>query len=190
MRTSAHASRSVMHKRGQAILESLLVLLVLLAAFFFFFDFTYGVVTQLHLNNAAARVVRADTVGFNSFQRIKAARVAMLPVSGKRLVPDGGRTLSGAEGELALVRTYLQSESEAEAQGILHYERWDTLHQQIDRKHHLVTGNLSFDVPKTLPGQLGGLFGAHVSPTGTRTLSAMWQMEDHASYYLKDAGNE
>lgn len=176
-----------MHRRrGQAILETLIVLLVMLAAFFFFFDFSYGVVTQLHLNNAAARAARADTVGFNSFQRFKAMRVAMLPVSGKRLVPDGGRTVTSAEGELALVRTYLQSENESEARGILHYERWDTLQQHVTRKNNQTESQLSFEIPLSLPSRLGALFGAEISPTNTRRLTANWAIEDHASYYLSE----
>lgn len=179
-----------MSKRGQAIIESLLVLLILLAAFFFFFDFTYGVVTQLHLNNAAARAARADTVGFNSFHTRKAIRVAMLPVSGKRLVPDGARIVANAEGELALVRTYLQSETESDARGILHYERWDTLQHAVHRKHHLTESHLTFEMPLSMPSQLGALFGAKISPTGTRKLSSWWQMEDHASTYLQESLNE
>ena len=176
-----------MHRRrGQAILETLIVLLVMLAAFFFFFDFSYGVVTQLHLNNAAARAARADTVGFNSFQRLKATRVAMLPVSGKRQVPDGGRTVTSAEGELALVRTYLQSENEPEARGILHYERWDTLQQRVTRKNNQTESQLSFEVPLSLPSRLGTLFGAEISPTNTRRFTANWAIEDHASYSLSE----
>ncbi|MBQ9693737.1 MAG: pilus assembly protein [Kiritimatiellae bacterium] len=179
-----------MNRKGQAILESLLVLLVLLAAFFFFFDFAYGFVAQQHLNNAAARAARADSVGFNSFQRAKAIRVAMLPVSGRRIVPDGGRTVATAEGELALVRSYLQSENDPEARGILHYERWDTLGHRMKRSNHTTESQLTFELPLSFPSQLGALFGHQVSDTGTRRLSATWAIEDHASYYLQDALND
>ena len=179
-----------MSRRGQAILETLMVLLILLAAFFFFFDFAYGVVTQLHLNNAAARSARADAVGFNSFQRSKAARVAMIPVSGRRVVPDDGRVVANAETELALVRTYLQSENPADARGILHYERWDTLREEVKRDQRVTQSQLTFEYPLSLPSQFGALFGMQVSPTGTRQLSATWQIEDHASYYLKETLND
>lgn len=173
------------HKRGQAILESLIVLLVIVAAFFFFFDFTYGVVTQLHLNNAAARAARADTVGFNSFHRQKAIRVAMLPVSGKRLVPDEGRVVNGPEGELGLVRSYLQSQDDPEARGILHYERWDTLHHAVHRSGNRTRSDITFEIPVSLPSRLGQLFGARLTPQQTRQLKATWSIEDHASYYLQ-----
>ncbi len=173
-------------KRGQAILESLIVLLVLLAAFFFFFDFTYGVVAQLHLNNAAARAARADTVGFNAFQRSKAIRVATIPIAGKRLVPDASRTLNGPEAELALARSLLQSHNESEARGILHYDRWESLRHDVRRKGHLSTSTVSMEIPRSLPARLGALFGAKVTPEGMRRLTATWGIEDHASYYLEE----
>jgi hypothetical protein len=174
-------------KRGQAILESLIVLLVILAAFFFFFDFAYGMVVQLHLNNAAARAARADTVGFNSFQRLKAVRVAMLPVSGKRLVPDEGRVVPTPEEELALVRTMLQCESEAEVRGVLFYERWETLGHKVDRDGLRTESEVSFELPLSAPSRLTSLFGAVISPTNTRRFSAKWAIEDHASYYLQES---
>ena len=46
------------------------------------------------------------------------------------------------------------------------------------------------EYPLSLPSQFGALFGMQVSPTGTRQLSATWQIEDHASYYLKEALND
>lgn len=177
------------HRRGQAILESLIVLLVILFFFFIFFDFIYGAVVQLHLNNAAARVARAETVGFNRFHCLKAARVAMLPVSGKRLVPDDLRTVEGGVNtELALVRTYLQAETEEDARGILNYERWGSLTQTADHDGIRTTAYVAIETPMTLPWQLGAMFGAKVSPEGLRKRSSTWQIEDHASYYLKAAG--
>lgn len=174
-------------KRGQAILESLIVLLVMLAAFFFFFDFTYGAVVQLHLNNAAARSARADAVGFNAFQRLKAIRVAMLPVSGKRLVPDGDRVVAGAESELALVRTMMQCQTDADVRGTLFYERWHTLAHRTDRDGTTTQSEVSFEIPLSMPSRIGSLFGAAISNTNTRRLSATWMLEDHASYYLKES---
>jgi Flp pilus assembly protein TadG len=171
-------------KRGQAILESLIVLLVLLAAFFFFFDFTYGIVAQLHLNNAAARAARADAVGFNSFHRAKAIRVATIPVAGKRLAPGDGRIVNGPEAELALARSLLQSQNDSEARGILHYERWDTLQHAVRRKGDITTSTVSMEIPRSLPTRLGSLFGAQMNPEGMRRLTATWGIEDHASYYL------
>lgn len=173
-------------RAGQAMLESLLVLLVLLAGFFFFYDFAYGAVARLLLNHAAGRAARADTVGFNAFHRGKALRVGLIPVSGRRLVPDGGRTVSGAAGELALVRTYLQSESWADARGILDYERWESLSHDVRRRGGLSEVTATFGVPEVLPWRLGRLFGvAPPAEAGQRLLRATWPIEDHASLYLR-----
>ncbi len=173
-------------KRGQAIVETLVVLLVMLAAFLFFFDFAYGVVVQLHLNNAAARVARADAVGFNSFHRLKAARVAMLPVSGRREVPEENRVVPGIEGELGLVRTLMQCEDELEVRGVLFYERWHHLHHSVKRKNNRTETNVTFQMPLSIPSRFAALFGARDLATDTRKLSAQWAIEDHASYYLGD----
>ena len=108
-------------RRGQAIVESLIVVLLTVAAFLFFQDFATGLVARLLLDNAAANAARADAVGFNDFHRAKSMRVGLIPVSGRRLVPDGGRGVAGAAGELALVRTYLQARDWPEADGILDY---------------------------------------------------------------------
>ncbi|MEG1787943.1 MAG: hypothetical protein RR268_01810 [Kiritimatiellia bacterium] len=170
-------------RRGQAMIESLLVLIVLVAGFCFFFDFAYGAVSRLLLNHAAARAARADTVGFNHFQQLKNARVALIPVSGKGTVP-AGRKLS-ASSELALIRTYLQSEGEAEASGILNYERWERLTCQSQRKGHETAVKLSMELPALLPWKLGALLG--VSGAETLTLQTEWRMEHHAKLYLKEA---
>ena len=179
-------------RAGQAMLESLLVLLVLVAGFLFFYDFAYGAVTRLLLNHAAGRVARADTVGFNEFHRAKALRVGLIPVSGRRLVPDGGRVVPDAAGELALVRTYLQSDSWADSRGVLDYERWDRLSHDVRHRDGLCEATVTFEVPELLPWKLGCLFGME-SPTagpapsepGWRPLRATWPIEDHASLYLR-----
>ncbi len=177
-------------RHGQAMVESLLVLLVLLAAFFFFYDFAVASASRLLLCNGAARAARADAVGFNSFHRLKSLRVGMIPVSGKRLVPDGGRSVvGGGVGELALVRTYLQSETEPDARGILDYERWSGLSHQVRRSGGSSRVEAVFDVPRGLPWRLGALVG--VVPVGElQRLRAWWEIEDHASLYLIRTGGE
>lgn len=79
-------------RSGQALVESLLVVLVLLAGFFFFYDFTYGAVTRLLLNNAAGRAARADEqdriaeagIRYASFEVFQEAVVQMFGNSWKR----------------------------------------------------------------------------------------------------------
>lgn len=170
-------------RRGQALLESLFVLLLTLAAFFFFFDFATGIVARLLLENAAANAARADAVGFNDFHRAKSMRVGMIPISGERLVPDGGRGVNGANGELALVRTYLQARDWAEADGILDYARWEGLRHDVDRGDDETRVSASFEMPTGLPWRLGELFGI-VPAAETRTLRTTWAIEDHAGLYL------
>lgn len=173
---------------GQAILESLLVLLVLLAAFFFFYDFAYATVTQIHLNNAAARVARADAVGFNSFQRNKSLRVGMIPVSGKRLVPEPERGRLTPSQELAYVRTYLASETYADSKGVLDYERWNNLSHHTRHRGNLCYVDAHFELPILMPWRFAnflgfGKEGGSTSPE-TQAIRSHWVIEDHASLYL------
>lgn len=173
--------------KGQAILESLLVLLVLLAAFFFFYDFSFATVSQIHLNNAAARVARADTVGFNSFQRNKSLRVGMIPVSGKRLVPEADRGQLTASQELAYVRTYLASETYADSKGILDYERWDNLSHSTRHAGDKCVIDARFEIPTLMPERFAhfiGLGDEGFSYPETQTIRSHWVIEDHASLYL------
>ncbi len=177
--------RSRRARRGQAIVESLLVVLLAVAAFLFFQDFAMGLVARLLLDNAAANAARADAVGFNDFHRAKSMRVGMIPISGRRLVPgDDGRGVAGAAGELALVRTYLQAQDWAEADGILDYERWEGLRHDVRRSDGRTEAEVAFDLPVGLPWRLGALFGV-VPAADERTLRARWAVEDHAELYLR-----
>lgn len=180
-RGTGEAVGRALYRRGQALVESLLVILALLGCFCFFYDFAYGMVARLLLQNGSARAARAAAVGFNSFQREKALRVGLIPVSGWRLVPEGER---GAVGELALVRTYLQSESGAEAQGILDYERWGGVGHQLDVRGNEVAVHASCQVPVLLPWKLGALAG-WVPRGEAQRISADWAIEDHAGLYLR-----
>ena len=173
------------------MIESLIVLMLLLAAFFFFYDFAYGIATRLLLTHGAARVARAETVGFNRFHQTKALRVATIPVAGERLVPgrDSGRGVSSPAGELALMRTYLSSENEAEADGILDYERWESLRFTSDSDGTRSEVRAEMSLPLLLPAKFGRLFGIEPARStdaaaGEQTLRARWGVEDHASFYL------
>lgn len=166
-------------RHGQAMLESLLVLAILVFAFLCFFDFAHAAVAQLLLENGAARVARADTVGFNDFQRTKSLRVSMLPVSGERLVPAYNPDAL----TLTLVQTYLQALTWGEANGILNYERWEDLDYSISRLSHGSTVEATFEIPKLLPWKLGALFGIDAE-SDTQKLRAEWTIEDHAELYL------
>ena len=169
-------------RKGQAILESLLVLIVLVAGFCFFFEFAYGAVARLLLANGAARAARAATVGFNGFQQLKALRVGVIPVAGKRLVP-ADRRARGLD-ELSYVRAYLQCEREADARGMLDYERWHTLSGRTRRKGNEVEIAAAMVLPRSMPWRLGQLLG--LVPTGSEaTIRSVWSIEDQAERYLE-----
>ena len=169
-------------RRGQAILESLLVLLVLVAGFCFFFDFAYGAVARLLLANGTARSARAAAVGFNSFHRLKALRVGIIPVAGKQLVPEDKR-VRGMD-ELAYVRAYLQCKTEPDARGMLDYERWHALSARVKRSEKMVTVETALVLPQSMPWRLGQLLG--VMPTASEaTVRSVWSIENHAELYLE-----
>ena len=176
------------------MVEALIVLIVLLVGFFFFYDFASAAVTRLLMNHGASRAARADAVGFNEFHREKSLRVGMIPVSGRRVVPDGDRTVGGTAGELALIRTYLQAENWSDSYGILDYERWSRLSHKVRHSGDLSEVTVSYEVPELLPWKLARMFGIESSADrrtdtaaepGWIPLKAKWSIENHADTYLE-----
>ena len=108
------------------MVETVLAVLIVTAVFFGLFRLSRMLSGKILLEHAAMRVARARAVGFNDFMCMKAARVSVIPVAGRRLWPDEDGSLSSAE-ELARVRTYLESPDGARAQGLLEYEGWHKL---------------------------------------------------------------
>ena len=107
------------------MLETVLAVLVVTFLFLMLFNLSHLLTGKILVEHAAMRVARARAVGFNDFMCIKTARVALIPVSGKRLWPDDDKFTAG--NELARVRTYLESPDAARANGLLDYENWKTL---------------------------------------------------------------
>lgn len=173
-------------RAGQALIETLIVVILLVAAFLFFFDFTTKASARVLLENAAARVARADTVGFNDFQCAKSLRVSMIPVSGTREWPDPTRFSLNSYAELAYARAYLQAQTYGEANGTLRYERWKDLSHRVTRQQNRLRVEADFAVPAQLPQKLARIFG--VLPAredgSPHPLRAEWAIEDHASFYL------
>lgn len=170
---------------GQAIVESLIVLLVLLVGFFCFYDFAYGVVTRMLLQNGAARSARAATVGFNEFHRTKALRLGIIPVAGERLVPDKSRFPAGQLNELSFFRAYLQTETEPDARGMLLYERWNNLRHSLTEEEHALSVSVWLPLKRAMPWGLAKMMG--VSPiTGPASVQVTWPIENHARLYLEN----
>ena len=110
---------------GQAMIETVLAVLVITFLFFALFRLSHMLTGKIMLEHAAMRVARARAVGFNDFMCVKTARVAVLPVAGRRLWPSEGE--GGDYDEPARVRAYLESTDPARARGLLEYEGWERL---------------------------------------------------------------
>lgn len=107
------------------MLETVLAVLVVTFVFLTLFSLSHLLTGKILVEHAAMRVARARAVGFNDFMCLKTARVALIPVSGKRLWPEDDGFSAG--NELARVRTYLESPDAARANGLLDYEHWKTM---------------------------------------------------------------
>ena len=105
-------------RKGQAMVETVVVMFVLCLVFFLVYEYANLLTAHTVVNYAAARAARARTVGFNDFMVTKTIRVATAGVAGAcRSHDDGGderdhggknRVDSGADGhypELAADRT-------------------------------------------------------------------------------------
>ena len=107
------------------MIETVLAVLVVTFIFFMLFNLSHLLTGKILVEHAAMRVARARAVGFNDFMCLKTARVAVIPVAGKRLWPADEKFTAG--NELARVRTYLESPDAARANGLFEYENWKTL---------------------------------------------------------------
>ena len=158
-------------KRGQAMIESVLVIILACFCFLALFQYANIFANKAVLTHAAARAARTRAVGFNRWMVYKSARVAAIPACGKRITPafagvDPAITAAlgrnrvgdiwdlalksstrspGIQLELARLPDYMDSVNGPTASHILDYELWDSLDVQIDE-----TANLD----GTLPGKL------------------------------------
>ena len=108
------------------MVETVLAVLIVTFAFLALFRLSTMLTGKILLEHAAMRVARARAVGFNDYMCRKIARVAVIPVAGRRTWPEAGTDWRDGM-ERARVGAYLASEHEAEARGILDYERWGDL---------------------------------------------------------------
>lgn len=108
-------------RRAQAMIETVIAVLIVTGILLVALTFSEMLSARIFLDHAAARAVRARTVGLNNYMCLKSAQVAMIPVAGKCLWP----TDYTGDGTW-LVPAYLASENPAYARGILEYARWGT----------------------------------------------------------------
>lgn len=155
-------------RRGQAMIETVLAVLFITFVFLFVYKVERMLTARTLLDHAAARSARAKSVGFNDFMCLKSARVAMIPVAGKRLWPEeGGFT------EASRVPIYLSTENEALARGVLEYEWWNT---------------------STVDVGSGGGFGSTVDArirmeTDEFDMEGEASIESHYPFYMFNQGN-
>ena len=112
---------------GQAMVETVLAVVFLSFVFLALFRLSYLLTGKILMEHAAMRVARARAVGFNDFMCRKTARVAVIPVAGRRTWPDEATTPLGVSAERGRISDYMASEDEAHARGILEYARWGDL---------------------------------------------------------------
>jgi len=108
------------------MIETVLAVLVVSFAFIVLFRLSYMLVGKVLLEHAAMRVARARSVGFNDFMCRKVARVALIPVSGKRLWPTGDDAIDWNM-ELSRIPIYMSTRDESIARGVFEYEGWNWL---------------------------------------------------------------
>lgn len=106
------------------MIETLLAVLVITFAFLGLFRLSRLLTGKILAEHAALRVARARAVGLNDFMCRKAARIALLPVSGECLWPAGPLPYPV---ELARCAVYLQTPDSSVAQGVLDYDGWHHL---------------------------------------------------------------
>lgn len=114
-----------MLRRGQAMIETVLAVLVVTLIFLCLFKLAHMLTGKILLEHAAMRSARARAIGMNDFMCKKAARIAMIPVAGKRLWPEGDEFNYAME--LGRFGNYLEAEHWGVANGILEYEYWNRL---------------------------------------------------------------
>lgn len=155
-------------RRGQAMVETLIAVLAIMTIFFGGYQLSRKLAARTLLDHAAARAARAKAVGFNDFMCEKSARVAMIPVAGRRIWPDADDPFS----EAARVPIYLQADDWPLANGILEYEYWNSM---------------DFDVRS----------GSGLTPLAESSIylstpdydaEGMAQVESHFPYYMYDQG--
>jgi hypothetical protein len=135
------------------MLETLLAAVVVTFAFLCLFRLSRALTGKILAEHAAMRVARARAVGMNDFMCLKVARVASIPVSGRRLWPEGDEF--DYDMERSRTRIYIASPNSAVAGGILEYSGWGRLQVEpgdgTDTEVHMsddwfsMTGSASFD---------------------------------------------
>ena len=161
---------------GQAMLETVLAVFFITMLFLAVFQVAHMVTAKTLLDHAAARAARAKAVGFNDWMCIKSARVAMIPVAGRREWPADGNMP-----ESALVPLYMETDNAGMANGILEYERWQTMDVRLDAGLGSVAGaSVSIDIPR--------FYSRGGDDSDTIEITGEAKVESHFPFYMYDQG--
>jgi hypothetical protein len=140
------------------MIESVFVIILACLCFFAIFQYANLFAAKTVLSHAAARAARSRSVGFNRWMVEKSARVAAIPASGRRLIPESAgldpaitaalrENRLGDIWDLALstdvrspatqlevgrIPDYMDSINDATAEHLLDYELWDALSVDIE----------------------------------------------------------
>lgn len=166
-------------RRGQAMLETVLAVLLITLLFLGLFQLAHMVTTRILLDHAAARAARAKAVGFNDWMCLKSARVAMIPVAGRRLWPEEGGFV-----EASRVPIYMCTDHEALARGVLEYERWETMDVDVESGIGLapeVKARVALEIPRF--DDRGGR-----EESDSIGVSGEARVESHFPFYMNDQG--
>jgi len=109
------------------MVETVIAVLIVTFVFLTLFSLSHMLSGKILLEYASMRVARARAVGCNGFQCLKAARVSVIPVAGRRLWPDGDDERGKGADEVALARIYMITPDASYADGLLRYENWQRL---------------------------------------------------------------
>lgn len=110
-------------KPGQVMVETVIAVLIITFVFLGLFSLSRLLNEKILLEYAAMRTARARTVGLNDFMCQKSAKVAVIPVAGPRIWPQGEEYDDSME--LARLGDYMRSCDCAHARGVLDYANWD-----------------------------------------------------------------
>jgi len=108
------------------MLETVIAVVIVTSLFLVLFNLSQLLTRKILVEHAAMRVARARAVGLNDFMCLKAARIAVIPVAGRRIWPTGDDEIGESE-ERARLPIYMQAVSEPIARGVLEYEGWSRL---------------------------------------------------------------
>jgi hypothetical protein len=160
------------------MLETALAVFFITLIFLMVFQVAHMVTAKILADHAAMRSARAKAVGFNDWMCLKSARVAAIPICGRRLWPD-----DDAISEVARVPIYLSSENDAQARGILDYEGWETMGVDIRS-----SGGFAPEASSAVSVEIPRFYSRGDEDSDTITIDGEAKVESHFPFYMNDQG--